>query len=547
MRHFKSFLPLPVFLCLFLPASAQDARRDSSTSDARELKRSAHRMHIGVEQLKNARQTLREATDLLLRLESVPPHSFSSIGQMWVEIDRSRAGEKLESLFNILRNNAQASTTLETYQRFTEFSQPLLSTIANLDPDKAVQLAREWPEPPKSQDGSAQGTGESLLSQFLKNHLMQIAYREPERALSLLRQQGSSGEPNYFVRGQIANQLSSRGRKEDALKLIDQAISDFRQKPSSGAIQDYGNFLQQIASVDPERFKSGFADLAQYTAQPGPRVSTGTPVRIGNEVVLTTTEEAAILNVFRGVQNRPELALKLLDTVPELKAEIDQFGGIDSFLNPNWNSDGSPRAASSRMLLNNPGVATGRLLPYSSRASQVQDTPMQLMSELRGKTLKNRALVRKRLSEAAGTPEQLQVLLSLAQMANHEDPDLSSLALEIASGLVARVEPLQQRAMMFQNLVQTYRQVEAEVDPSLIKEGFVLADQIREQEEAKVQPGNVQRKGTGLTQADQLEVTLLGEYARDNFDAAIRYVRSMPDNSFKLAVLTQMAQSIRQF
>jgi len=172
---------------------------------------------------------------------------------------------------------------------------------------------------------------------------------------------------------------------------------------------------------------------------------------------------------------------------------------------------------------------------------------MQLINELRGKTLKNRAQVRKRLTEAAGTPEQMQVLLSLAQMANHEDPELSSLALEIASSLLARVETLQQRSMMYQNLVQTYRQVEAEVDPSLIKEGFVLADQLREAEEAKIQPGGVQRKGTELTQADQLEIMLLGEYARDNFDAAIRYVRSLPDNPFKLAVLSQMAQSIRQF
>src|SRR5207249_3598080 len=123
---------------------------------------------------------------------------------------------------------------------------------------------------------------------------------------------------------------------------------------------------------------------------------------------------------------------------------------------------------------------------------------------------------------------------------------LSSLALEIASSMVARVEQLLPRSMMLQNLVRTYRQVEGEVDPNLIKEGFVLADQMREQEEARIQPGSAQKKGTGLTQADQLEIMLLGEYARDNFDAAIRYVRSMPDNPFKLAVLTQMAQSIRQ-
>src|SRR5881628_393630 len=141
MFHFKSLLPLPVFLCLFLPAAAQDARRDS-TSDARELKRSAHRMHIGVEQLKNARQTLREATDLALRVEPTADYTLSTIAYLWVELDRPQAAYKLDSLFNLLRSRAQASTTLAEYQHLTQSSSSLLSAIARLDSDKALRLAR---------------------------------------------------------------------------------------------------------------------------------------------------------------------------------------------------------------------------------------------------------------------------------------------------------------------------------------------------------------------------------------------------------------------
>ncbi len=123
---------------------------------------------------------------------------------------------------------------------------------------------------------------------------------------------------------------------------------------------------------------------------------------------------------------------------------------------------------------------------------------------------------------------------------------LSSLVLELATSLVSQLEPLQRRCGAFQNLIRTYRQVEGEVHPTLIKEGFLLADQMREEEEAKGQSNQNKTSIRGLTQAEYLEIALLSEYARDNFDAAIRYVRSLPDNEFKLAGLLQMAQSLRQ-
>ena len=72
MRQSGFLLPLMVLPFLF-PAAASNLTRPGA-SDARELKRSARRMHIGIEQIESTRQTLREAADLALRLESFPEY-----------------------------------------------------------------------------------------------------------------------------------------------------------------------------------------------------------------------------------------------------------------------------------------------------------------------------------------------------------------------------------------------------------------------------------------------------------------------------------------
>jgi hypothetical protein len=47
------------------------------------------------------------------------------------------------------------------------------------------------------------------------------------------------------------------------------------------------------------------------------------------------------------------------------------------------------------------------------------------------------------------------------------------------------------------------------------------------------EPGTAASEGIG-SQADTLEAMLIAEYARDNFEAARRYLRSLPDGNLKL-------------
>jgi len=69
------------FICLVLVLPTAPAQEGGGRSD-KELKRAAHRLHIDVEKLKNARQALREATELARRLEPLPVRHVYQLVQL---------------------------------------------------------------------------------------------------------------------------------------------------------------------------------------------------------------------------------------------------------------------------------------------------------------------------------------------------------------------------------------------------------------------------------------------------------------------------------
>ena len=71
-----------------------------------------------------------------------------------------------------------------------------------------------------------------------------------------------------------------------------------------------------------------------------------------------------------------------------------------------------------------------------------------------------------------------------------------------------------------------------------------VADKLRHEEE-RANPGNPNRKNAYGSPADQIEDTLIAEYARDNYDAAMRFLRSKPDDSIKLLAMLRVLQALR--
>src|SRR5438876_10172255 len=121
-----------IFACisLVLVSPTAPAQEDRGRSD-KELKRVAHRLHIDVEKLKNARQALREATELARRLEPLPVQHVYQLVQLWIEIVESIAGD--------LRTAARSAKAPEAYQQATSTAYRLLAYLVGLDPEKAVE------------------------------------------------------------------------------------------------------------------------------------------------------------------------------------------------------------------------------------------------------------------------------------------------------------------------------------------------------------------------------------------------------------------------
>ncbi len=70
----------------------------------------------------------------------------------------------------------------------------------------------------------------------------------------------------------------------------------------------------------------------------------------------------------------------------------------------------------------------------------------------------------------------------------------------------------------------------------------MIADKLRQEEEA--QSGAANGDAPVTPQADALEGTLVSEYARDNYDAAMSFLNSKPDDKVKMMMLLRTLQTL---
>jgi len=120
----------------------------SIANQSKELRRTAHQLRISPDHLKNAREALKQATDLARRGSDM--NVVPQLAQHWIRIDKSRAPGALEELYGYLSANAREAGTTAIYQRCIASAQSLLRSLATLDTDRTVALWRNWPDPPAS-------------------------------------------------------------------------------------------------------------------------------------------------------------------------------------------------------------------------------------------------------------------------------------------------------------------------------------------------------------------------------------------------------------
>ena len=161
---------------LVLPA--QEAKVVVVNSESKDLKRTAYRMRISVERLKNARQALQEATDLAKRIRPLQSTSFRQLGNPWVMLHRTRAKSSIKELVSVLRIAALDAREPREYTDATTSAGQLLVALCQLDSDDALQTAKKWPEPSKSLGDAAQKCESEMESQFRRDAARLIGARD---------------------------------------------------------------------------------------------------------------------------------------------------------------------------------------------------------------------------------------------------------------------------------------------------------------------------------------------------------------------------------
>jgi hypothetical protein len=534
MKPSYRFFHFFIAFCIAFSAFAQESKLVVVNKTSKELKRSAHRLRIPVDQLKNARLTLQEATDLVSKIRPFPAAQLSNLINSWQQLNRSRTKAIVDTFIQDLRAEAANAGDSQTYMTATSTAMMIMQTSAELDYEKLQQMFRSWPDPPASVAAETEGFRKGLEANARQSAFWRLANTDPEKALALLSS-NESGEYNYYASGQVVQGLMSAGKKDEALELIDKTIGYFSQHATDpNALQSYESFVQISArNLDSEHAGALINPwITQLMTQSSAADCSGT-LKNGSSSMNLTCAESKVLNLLRGLPTRPGLVQSTLDSIPELKAKLDSMGGIDSIYSGTGTS-----------YIFNPIASR----PFVPTDAAVFDNPMKLLEELKGKAESNPGYVKGRLSDAAKSQQGVQMLLNLAMMASYQDDALGSLALEVVERNLYTIKPLQARCMMMQSLIRTYRQVEGEVDQGLLKDGFVLADQLREEmsEQGETQDGMNPVRQPVLTEADQLEASLISELSKDSFDSAINFVRSMKNDALKLTCLIQIAQALSQ-
>jgi hypothetical protein len=532
MKTSRELLVLTVVLFFILPAFPESAQTATIDFEAKELRITAHRLHIPVEQVKKARQALQEATDLFL---SLPKNHFKlapAFDMAWRELYPSKA-EKMGGIFiQKLRAEAAQAEDPIAYENTTFSAVTIMRSLTGSDFDKMQSFIRSWPAPPEKIAVPLDYL-QNMESRERESAFRKLALSDPQKALAHL-----SNDPqkyDYSLSGLIILGFMNAGRKEDAGQLIERSIKNFIENPADeNSIREYTNFLNSARSEWDSAHITA-ASNALLAKLGNPPDCHGTLILAGATINLNCLE-SEVLTLLKSFSNKPEFVIRTLELYPTLKSKLVGVGGIDSIFEyrnkPSLNvtRDGS----------------TG--IRFQPHEPAVPEDSEKLLKELSGQTTLNPEKARRRLKEAAGE-SGIDVLIRMAWTnPNRTDidgaADIAGMALEIASQMNKEEKSLENRRD--DELVRAYRQLEGSADRDLYKSAFLLIEQLKKEELRPKPAGLVQIKmgPCEFTMAECMESRLVMEMSKDYFIDAMAHAHSIVNKDRQIDCLLTIAMNL---
>jgi len=362
-----SLFPSPALLC-------QDRRVVVVKPGDADLRREAARLRMCPEQLKNLRQALDEAVELLPEAGGMAGQM--SIGHFLFRFDRTHAEETTIRLTQELGNKARQASTSGDYTRLTSVALQLISALQRTNPSLAARLEEQWPEDPTG--GAPQGSGR--VNTLARQRFFQTAQNHPEEALRQL----SSVEPEsqYGARATLLRSLVDKDMEPEARRLIEQTLSVPLESISQMTAQQYGEFGRTVLEQYPEyseQIYRGLASVYQGLSQSGIGAQNQSTTTLPNgQVLKLSSADQFILNLAMMTGDfDQQFATRLAELSPAISQRMQAAGGYRGLFN--YNSKQMRQAQ--RKLLETPDEQLESSLQDSTSSMDLLRTAGQLCYE----------------------------------------------------------------------------------------------------------------------------------------------------------------------
>ncbi len=503
-------LRLLVAFCLTLslllsPAlRCQDRRVIVVKPGEADLRREASRLRMCPEQLKNLRQALDEAVDLLP--EAGRMGGQMSLGYFLFRFDRTHAEDTTIKLIQELGNKARQASTPEDYARLTSTALQLTSVLQRTNPTLAAKLEEQWPEDPTG--GAPHGSGQ--VDNLARQRFFQDVQNHPEEALRQL----SSVDPEsqYGARATLLRSLVDKDMEPEARRLIEQTLSAPPASISQMNAQQYGEFGRTVLEQFPEysdQIYRGLASVYQGLVQSGTGAQSQFTLSNG-QVLKVSSADQFILNLAMMTGNfDQQFATRLAELSPAISQRMQAAGGYRGL----FGYDTRQMRQSRRKLLETPDDQLESSLQDSTSPMELVRTAGQLCSD---------------------APEKAERIFDLMLKRIQEQPELSQAINDFQAGSMTCARCLgllpDKWFSAGKALLDKARQQEQESPPALSSV------------DGRVRPGYPRSMMPTLSAG--LEAILIGFKADTDFAGAMQDIRAIEDKSRRYQVLIRLVQRL---
>ena len=506
-----------------------------------ELKRAARQMNVTPEALQQARQTLREVTDLASRQPPFPADLASPLATAWSRLHPREAPAQLERIFRTLNMQLQNAEPAESVP--TQLAMAgVLRSLANVDPDRAWTLMQQWPavegppeEPPIDGPAARHPPTERIRQQARESVLAELVRCDPDRATPLLEAMAREN-PAGLMQGGSWMYMLQQTRPELWTKLADEALKAYKDQPLTR--QTMGNYMQLLRGLnwtDPDLIAPTARQAIQQLKSMGPEniPDRAVVLRVQDESVRLEGAEAMALEVVRSLRSSPGLAMEVMAEFPGLAEKLNKIGGSDVVFRPSSgttsrnnvmeedltpmsrrrSSDGSGGGFGSRMV--------GRQCPNDSKPSQA---------------------LRARLRELASQESGFDQLVREATNLSYSQPEMGEEALRLAEGLVDENAEPAVKAERWIRLVNGYAMMDSEISSNLLEKAFTAVQELQDTppDEAEARPP----PQPGMDPVARMQTELFKALARSDGTRALERARRLTDERARMIALLGVMQGL---